>query len=103
MKKWVGKFFHENAGVVAPVAGLAIIAFIGLTSLAVDMGHLYTMRNQLQNTADAAALAAVSKLIAQSGGAVVRDATAAQTAAYTVAGSQAQNDGLQSVAGSDRY
>ncbi len=85
MKKWVGIFFHENAGMVAPVAALAIVAFIGLTSVAVDMGQLYSVRNQLQNTADAAALAAVAKLIAQSGGAVVRDANAAQTAAYTVA------------------
>ena len=102
MKKCFCNFFHGTEGVVAPLFGLAFVVFIGLTSLAVDMGHLYTVRNQLQNTADAAALAAVSKLISDQGGAVVRDMTAAQAAAYSVARSQALNDGLADVAGGDR-
>lgn len=102
MKKCFCNFFHGTEGVVAPLFGLIFVVFIGLTSLAVDMGHLYTVRNQLQNTADAAALAAVSKLISDQGGAVVRDMTAAQAAAYSVARSQALNDGLADVAGGDR-
>ena len=36
---------------------LGLVAFLGLASLAIDMGHLYVSRNELQNVADAAALA----------------------------------------------
>lgn len=102
MKKCCRNFFHETEGVIAPLVGLALVVFIGFTSLAIDMGQLYTVRNQLQNTADATALAAVAKLITDQGGVVVRDMNAAQTAAYAVARSQALNEGLADVAGANR-
>ena len=47
MKKCFCNFFHGTEGVIAPLFGLAFVVLIGLTSLAVDMGHLYTVRNQL--------------------------------------------------------
>ena len=56
-------------------------AFLGMVSLAIDMGQLYTVRNELQNVADAAALAAAGNLINDSGAGAVRDAAAAQQAA----------------------
>jgi hypothetical protein len=39
-----------------------ILVAAGLASLAVDMGHLYSLNSKLQNTADAAVLAAVGDL-----------------------------------------
>ena len=41
----------------------SLFALIGVASLAIDMGQLYTVRNELQNVADAAALAGVGQLI----------------------------------------
>jgi len=43
-------------------APLAIGAMIGLVALAIDEAQLYTIRNRLQETADAAALAAANRL-----------------------------------------
>jgi Flp pilus assembly protein TadG len=71
--------------------------------MAIDMGHLYTVRNQLQNTADAAALAGVNQLIQKdASGNAVRNSTLATTAAMQVAQSQSQLDGLPTVEDSAR-
>jgi hypothetical protein len=47
------------------IAGL--MAILGVTSLAVDVGYLYVVRAQLQNAVDAAALAGAHGLLAQPG------------------------------------
>ena len=51
------KFVQGTEGAIAVLTALGLVAFIGFASLAIDMGHLYTVRNELQNVADAAALA----------------------------------------------
>jgi Flp pilus assembly protein TadG len=77
---------------------LGLVAFLGFASLAIDTGHLYVVRNELQNVADAAALAGARRLITtDSNGTAVVDSTAAQTAAMSVAQSQAQISGLPAV------
>jgi hypothetical protein len=68
-----------------------------MASLAVDMGQLYYVRNELQNSADAAALGAAGNLIKDVGGVAVRDADAAQNAAMTVAQRQCALAGLPAV------
>jgi Flp pilus assembly protein TadG len=57
------KFVQGAEGSIMVLTALGLVAFLGLASLAVDMGHLYVVRNELQNTADAAALAGASNLI----------------------------------------
>ncbi len=52
---------NEEGNVVIWVAG-SMTMIMGFAALAVDLGHLYALDNQLQNAADAAALAAVSQL-----------------------------------------
>ncbi|HYO63033.1 MAG TPA: pilus assembly protein TadG-related protein [Pyrinomonadaceae bacterium] len=49
-------------GSVLAVATLGMLAFLLATGLCVDVGHLYLAKNELQNAADAAALAAASGL-----------------------------------------
>ena len=49
-------------GAVAVLVGLSMLTLIGFTALAVDVGYMMTARNELQNAADAAALAAARKL-----------------------------------------
>ncbi len=54
--------FHLKAltgqrGVTAIVVALVMILFVGVAALALDIGHLYIVKNELQNAADAGCLA----------------------------------------------
>lgn len=51
----------ENGAVLVFVA-LLLIVFVGIAALALDIGHLYVVRNELQNAADAGALAGADSL-----------------------------------------
>ena len=100
--KIFGKLIRRTEGSVAVIAALGLVAFLGMVSLAIDMGHLYTTRNELQNVADAAALAATGNLIQRLSPASVRDAAAAQQAALTVAQRQSQLSGQTAVGNAAR-
>jgi Flp pilus assembly protein TadG len=101
-KGFLGKFIKGAKGSVAVMTAMGMVAIVGVASLAIDMGRLYTVRGELQNSADAAALAAVGNLIQDQGGVVVRDASAATGAASTVAQRQSQLSGLPAVPLADR-
>ena len=47
----------NQRGVVIVFVALGMFIFLGVTALAVDLGHLLVVRNELQNAADAGALA----------------------------------------------
>ncbi len=53
---------QRQRGAVAIVLGLSIFALFGLMALAVDLGRTYVVRTELQNAADAAALAGAKEL-----------------------------------------
>ncbi len=54
---------HRNErGVASALTILSMVALLSLTALAVDMGHLMVVRNQVQNAVDAAALRGASSL-----------------------------------------
>lgn len=55
----------KQRGSVLVIVGLCLFLFIGLAALAIDIGYLYTTRNELQNVADAAALAGARYLGAE--------------------------------------
>jgi Flp pilus assembly protein TadG len=55
--RWMNPRQHDDEGAVAVIVALAMVALLGATALAVDVGMLYNERAQLQNGADAAALA----------------------------------------------
>jgi len=94
--RW-SNFINRVEGSVAIITALSLVALIGAASLAIDVGHLYTVRNELQDTADAAALAAAGNLIKDQSGVAVRDDYAAKEAALTVAQRQSQLLGLPPV------
>jgi Flp pilus assembly protein TadG len=52
----------NHRGVTVIVVALAITMLIGFAALAVDIGYMLVAKNELQNTADAAALATARKL-----------------------------------------
>lgn len=64
MKIW---FIHRagrqgERGAVAVFVAVTLIALIGFAALAVDVGHLYGVRNELHNAADAGSLAGAQAL-----------------------------------------
>ncbi|MBW1711741.1 MAG: hypothetical protein JRJ59_01150 [Deltaproteobacteria bacterium] len=54
---------REERGVAAVAVIFSLAALVGLTGAAVDMGVLYSARSELQNAADAAALAAAAEMV----------------------------------------
>ena len=62
-----GKRIHRTRrrGAIAVWAAFALVALVALVALAVDTGYLLLARNQLQNSADSAALAAANELLDQ--------------------------------------
>jgi len=58
-----GSFLKDSSGAVAPITIILLVAFFALLAIVVDLGHLMLVRNQLQNAADAGALAGADALI----------------------------------------
>jgi Mg-chelatase subunit ChlD len=58
------KLFKNNKGQVMLLFASVLPIFIGMTTMSVEVGMVYMAKNQLQVSADAAALAAVQELIA---------------------------------------
>jgi hypothetical protein len=64
MKKLINisaKFKNEK-GVTLVYVALLLVVFLGMAALAIDIGYHRVVRNQLQNAADAAALAGCNRL-----------------------------------------
>src|SRR5512139_115156 len=52
----------RQRGAVAVVVGITIFVLVGMIGLALDSGQLFVNKTELQNAADACALAAASEL-----------------------------------------
>ena len=63
----IKKLCRQDRGAVAMVTTLMLTAMLGLTGAAVDLGVMYSVHNELQNAADAAALAGASRLVTMDG------------------------------------
>jgi Flp pilus assembly protein TadG len=99
-KTRLGRLRRDTEGAVAIITVFILVALLGMASLAIDVGQIYKVRNDLQNTADGAALAAAGNLINPQTG--LRDANTAQQAALKVAQRQRELAGLPAVADGDR-
>jgi len=53
---------HRQQGAVAIIVALCMVVLVGFAGLALDGGHLYVTKTELQNAADACALAASYEL-----------------------------------------
>jgi hypothetical protein len=51
------RFNRNQSGVTVVLVAVLMVVFLGAAALAVDISHLYLVRNELQNAADAGALA----------------------------------------------
>ncbi|AJW44534.1 MULTISPECIES: pilus assembly protein TadG-related protein [Ralstonia] len=52
----------RQRGAVGMIAPMLLVVFLSIGAIAVDVAHLYVVRNELQNAADAAALAGAAGL-----------------------------------------
>ena len=68
----------NERGATAVIVSILMVMFIGFTALSVDVGHLYVVRNELQNAADSGALAGARFLY-------TADGTSVNTGANTIA------------------
>lgn len=79
--KFFKKIHKDQRGAVAAMIAVGLTALVGFTSLAVDLGVIYSAKAELQNAADAAALAAANTMVSTSGEVTVATPeTALQTA-----------------------
>lgn len=104
----LGRFRNDSTGSIAVILAVGLMAvLVGFVSLSIDVGHLYTVRSELQNTCDAAALAAVRALVVEdtasgSGGSAPGthlDADAAREAAMAIINKAASPQGLKDAEG----
>lgn len=58
----MAKLLREEKGSVIILVAIGLVVFLGLTALVVDGGMVYVTRSNLQNAADAAALAEVQEI-----------------------------------------
>lgn len=56
----------RQRGAVAVIVAISIVALVGIVGLALDLGKLYVAKSELQNSADACALAAARELTGSS-------------------------------------
>jgi len=71
---------HGERGQVLILVAVALLVLLAFAALAVDVGHLYGERRQMQNAADAAALAGARVLCENWASAATREALAETTA-----------------------
>ncbi len=61
-KKLLNRLLREEKGQAVVLFALLLVVLLGITSFTVDVGYLQWQKRELQNTADAAALAAAQDL-----------------------------------------
>jgi hypothetical protein len=58
----IQRLLHKEQGAVIVLIALLLFVLLGVTAFAIDFGYRHVVRNELQNAADAAALAAAREL-----------------------------------------
>src|SRR5512135_1627832 len=64
------RMIHNRKGTVAIILATSTVALVSLAALAIDVSHLFVVRNELQNAADSGALAGARFLYNNDGAAV---------------------------------
>lgn len=89
-------FWRDERGAVAPLYAIALFGLVGMAGVGFDYGRLMAMDSELQNAADAAALAAATQLNGQTDAMNVA-MTAAQAAFATAASDYVNETRLSNV------
>jgi Flp pilus assembly protein TadG len=57
MRKKLRVFLNERSGSITIIAAIGMVVFCGFVALAIDIGHMMEIKNELQRSADASAIA----------------------------------------------
>jgi Flp pilus assembly protein TadG len=82
MKTWLSNFRRDTRGGTAVFVAVSIFMLLAMTGLVIDLGHLYVVRQELQNAADAGADAGAMSLYWLGNGAQPEDAKDLLNCAY---------------------
>lgn len=74
MKHSLGEVIRCQKGAVLALIGIGLMALLGVLAFSIDLAHLAVIRNELQNAADAGALAGAGALYTANGASVSEDA-----------------------------
>ena len=87
----IGSNYKNQGGISLVIVAIFLFLFIGVSALAIDLSHLYLVRNELQNAADAGALAGAKNLYSKdpSAGVVIQVAVAKNAAVATATANKA--------------
>lgn len=85
---------HRRRGNIVVITALLMVGLIGFLALAIDVGYLYSVRAELQRSADAAAIAAAWELIDKDGAAGQQNGTALSSNARSKAAQFASLNGV---------
>jgi Flp pilus assembly protein TadG len=83
------KFFRDERGAVAAVSAVYLIVAIGALALAIDLGHMYLVKAELQRAADSAALAGALRLMSPTTGIPAGVSAASPDCARAITAAQA--------------
>ena len=98
----ITRLVDRQRGAIAVMAALFVVVLIGFAALALDMGRLYVLRTEMQNAADAAAMAAAGELDARDN--AIHDARAAAREAFVAhQGRFADEQELLTILGDDAF
>jgi Flp pilus assembly protein TadG len=89
----------NRRGAIVVLTAVLLVVLLAIVALAVDLGYIMVVHAQLQNAADAAAMAGASQLLEPSALQGVPSQTAAMNTAMTNARTQAQAFALQNYGG----
>ena len=65
MSKKLAGLMAETSGAVAVITAIALVVICGAAALAIDLGHLVSVKNELQIAAEASALGGARALCTQ--------------------------------------
>ncbi len=82
MKTWLANFRRDTRGIAAVFVAVSIFLLLISVGIVVDLGHLYVVRQELQNAADAGADAGAMSLYWLSNGTQPEDAKDLLNCAY---------------------
>jgi len=83
IRTFVRKVLREERGDVLPLLAVSMVALLGMGGVTIDVGRAYVLREQLQNSANAAALAASGAVYNSAGS----DSASSYAATYSSASS----------------
>ena len=69
-KRFLYPLLNSQRGASAVIIAICLIMLVGFIALAIDVGHLMVVRNELQNAADAGALSGAGNLYINDGKAI---------------------------------